>query len=1697
MKHNSQILLFFIVLFLAHTICAADWPCYKADARRSSVSEESLSFPLYPHWVFKSAQRPQPAWPEPGRLMNTLDFDTAFQPVAAEGMVYFGSSADDSVYALDEQSGKIRWIFTTDGPVRFAPHIARGKCYFAGDDGYAYCLDALTGKLVWKFRVAGDTRKMAGNARIISRTPCRSGVLVVDDVVYVTAGMWPSEGVYMYALDADTGAVRWCNDTTHAMYVRYPHAPAVAFGNLAPQGYLLCANDILLVANGKSLPRGFDVNTGELLYYKEGNIPGYDHNGGHWITIAGDIFFNTAPAWQPDQQPRVGEGQPLWGDGLGGYNLATGARQWKHNKSYREKYNKLKRVRGEASQGLIGSHRLVYAGDMIYAGGRGEIRALDCSDDTEVTMLWTAEHPGRIYCMALAGNTLLIGGPGRLTGYSVSDGTVVWKQRCKGSVRGLAIANGRVVASTDRGLLYSFGAAKIAKPQVISTVSGDTVRVRSLPSGLLKKITKIIPDLPDMKGYALVAGEPDARLAEDVARQTGMKVVCILDSQTKADTERKRLIRESASYGSGVVVYGPCTTNVLPYADFIASLILVSGRSLGTDRLLAGGVPLTEAYRVLRPCGGVLLFINMQPDAMTACIKATGIPLAEVYSQGPVRYVRRGKLPGAFDWNSDAKADMRLKWPLELLWFGGPGGQTTVNRHQPLATIMAANGVFYCLGPKHVTAVDAYSGSELWHRQIDGVLRERKAVADDNNLYLELWGRYGAFDARTGKLTALYGSPLLSSELLVDSPKTFKIDTDKEYGGSVTVNSTTKGLQLELTTYAPVAAGLTNKIFPRDAWELSFDFRPADQRLYPEGPGAFEAVVFPEDGVWDAGLGAPHDQISIKKLPAEEGTTKVLLTIAWEKVKELTGRMPSDFTCAARLNLYDREKDPWRVRVRALPFSNGTDLLRDGTADFMLTSKEKQPAAGTVPVYALDELPEIARQPARMPPVSLGRDSDHSGRDNGPYPNRLDGYVLADRTQPLTGESGLLRYTRSYGCNATISSAQIDFFRSGTIGIYDRLDDSGMRNFSGIKSGCGVCTIASQGLYINAEGAADCSCGYNFATCFALAPAEKRKQEDWAIFDDKDMKSALTRTAALNFGAPGDRRDENGMLWLHYPRQPLARDYTIDLPCHLELFNDADTWYVNADRITLTNSVLPWVHASGYAGIKKMMVDLLYYEPGRTCLALDVKKAPAIDGRLDDPAWNGVGQTEIVESRDGLDRTSRVFLRRDKHNLYVAYEKPAVIDRRGKAEPWKVGPEEDDAGIWNYDHCDLILKNKNDTALAHFGAAAGNGRYDALWNYRVDIPRLQSIGIDGKADDWDGRGFTFALAEERGTCRLGWTRNGLVLLTHLPNDFFSYDPSWSAVHTLVANPKRTKLCESVIDAKTWKIDKSTFSVKETLTARSDWRLFKKFEPASFKTAKVTGDAGITVETLIPWSELGITPAIGTELGCQFTAFNPSHHDGNINSGAAARKDMLVNPERILRLRLARDASPLPKEKPIVRRQWYGSVFTYRMDEDSRWNGDWRSAWSASNDTLCIEMAIPWKTLHDAGISSDALLIGVQRSRMKDIPEAVFRKFNRNAYAVQTGELESEPRKYTVRMHFAELDDITPGERVFDIVLQDTVVARNVDIVTEAGGARTALIKEFPGISADKLISIEFKPKTTELTPRSMPAISGIEILRED
>src|SRR5215207_4216641 len=138
-----------VVLVLAvQPVRANDWPTYGGNPGRTHYTPQELPGKLAPRWVLRRPHPPTPAWP----LSSRMPFDRADHPVVAGGSVYFGSSADGKVYALDAATGKERWAFFTDSPVRFAPVVAQGRVFVVSDDGCLYCLAADDGKLQWMKR---------------------------------------------------------------------------------------------------------------------------------------------------------------------------------------------------------------------------------------------------------------------------------------------------------------------------------------------------------------------------------------------------------------------------------------------------------------------------------------------------------------------------------------------------------------------------------------------------------------------------------------------------------------------------------------------------------------------------------------------------------------------------------------------------------------------------------------------------------------------------------------------------------------------------------------------------------------------------------------------------------------------------------------------------------------------------------------------------------------------------------------------------------------------------------------------------------------------------------------------------------------------------------------------------------------------------------------------------------------------------------------------------------------------------------------------------------------------------------------------------------------------------------------------------------------------------------------------------------
>ena len=86
--------------------------------------------------------------------------------------------------------------------------------------------------------------------------------------------------------------------------------------------------------------------------------------------------------------------------------------------------------------------------------------------------------------------------------------------------------------------------------------------------------------------------------------------------------------------------------------------------------------------------------------------------------------------------------------------------------------------------------------------------------------------------------------------------------------------------------------------------------------------------------------------------------------------------------------------------------------------------------------------------------------------------------------------------------------------------------------------------------------------------------------------------------------------------------------------------------------------------------------------------------------------------------------------------------------------------------------------------------------------------------------------------------------------------------------------------------------------------------------------------------------------------------------------------------------------------------------------------------------------------------------------------------------------EAPETTYTVNLYFSELEKKQPGERLFNIRLQDETLIENLDIAREAGKCDKEIVKSFTGIRAGKTLKIDLVPVNGNTI------LSGIELIHE-
>ena len=1561
--------------------CGEEWPMYSGGPARSRCSAETLGFPLARSWEYNPAQPLRPAWPEPRKEQHRMDFDYAAHPVVVKGAVYVGSSADDTVRALDAASGQVRWRFVAGGPVRFAPAFWQDKVYAASDDGKLYCLRADTGALVWAFRSAPEPGMLLGNGRMISRWPLRSGVLVADGVAYVTAGMWPTHGTFVYALDAVTGKVLWCNDSSGDMFTDPPR-PCPEFTGVAPQGYLLAGGGLLLVPTGRSEPALFDLQTGRLSHFQRR----LDHhwNGGAWATVAGGVYFNPMQNRDPTQSDASlnvlpEESGPRKGDGMVAYSLREGSV-------------------GGLLFTLPGIHRVLVFRNSLYADDGRRVLCVDYARFLRTLNLaastrWAYPHDSRVYSMAHCENALLLGTPGRVTALAPETGKEIWHADVRGQVRGLAIARDRLVVGDETGRVICFRprSKATAAPRIVSE---RVDRDRETPRA--EDARRILAGAGIRAGYCCVLGEDNPSLAYEIARQSDLHVINVRRGEKRPPALQEWLL-STGIYGSKLVDHGMASPDELPFSRYFADLVVVSGRARG----LSGA----DLYRIVRPCGGVLYFHKAQRDEAARLIAEAGVSKQQVRTIAGDAAVVRGPLPAAGEWrhqwadggNTGIGSERRVKPPFDLLWFGGPGPALMMDRHWGAAAPLSAAGRVFVAGRHHLLAFDAYNGRVLWTREFPGVGRARgiqngsSIVADEASVFVALGATCYRVDQTTGAVLGEYLLP----------PR-----EDTKSGGQA---------DARVWGYVSVAGSVL----------LGTMCPAADKGVQPSGPGvmlfAYDKATgelrwsyLPQGAIPTVGIAHADGRVVLLDIPDSRRTGRAQRRGASAAVER---KLVALALATGKTQWAQRD-----VPLPRLPQVQCTDrtVLVNGEAAYDLDSGKK--------IWARKNLMQY-------------RDWQHANKNHAlihrdtvvlePYFYSLENGSLRMTSDPLTGERTPMSIIRGgYACGGTTGCQNLLFFRSQSLGFFD-IESKMAFNFGAIKPSCGVSVIAANGLAIVPEASSGCNCAYNFQTSFALAPSEKRRVL-WSLCPGRASSQPI-QNVRLNFGAPGDLRDEQGMVWLGYPRHRSARGVVRNVATLSS--QDVHWYYRPPDRIAIEGTARPWLYSSGVVSPGSITVRL------RSLPGIDLPRIskPDLDKMGRDAS--GVLGSGGVRLRIKGEAPAAVHLCHDSDNLY-AFLVRKTKKRNGQTMAWSAKPAAHDSSLRNTDSWEIRLGDGRCDSYVTLGVSAAGVRYDSVYRYRTGKDDVSWKG------DWDA---SVAVGEE----------------------------SWL---TIVTVPWET-LREVGVEK-----ESLTLGLTATSVGRGDRTPHAKITVRRFSARwlgklRAPHDGKYTM-----YVRRGPFDAIKLWLDGSLVLDTDTRGANTMESAQVA---LQAGRDYALRMDYVRGKTP----SSDLGLQWASSKFRRRLIPSA-----------CLYDETGTAGGLPATYYNDEGFGKPA----VQRIDpridfvWRNHPEVSTSHFptyqdytpRRDRFIPASFEHSEAPRKYTVRLHFAELEDIARGRRVFDITIQGASVLKGFDVLAAAGARKAAVIREFRGIEASQEVRVELRRLPGAPEDCRPPVLSAIEVCAE-
>ncbi len=1136
---------------LASSACsAADWPSWRCDAQNRAFTPDAPAETLHLQWVLELPE-PQRCWREQFDDAEKVAFDVSYEPVVSGRTMFVASMVTDSITAYETDTGRERWRFYANGPFRFAPAVWDGKLYAGNDDGHLHCLDAESGTLLWSFRQAPPQRWMLGNERLIDTWPVRGAPAVVDGTVYFAQGVWPFMGVFVYALDADSGAVRWANTGTGTMYNLHQHGGAYAFGGVAPQGYLAVTNDRVLVPGGRTPPAVFDRHTGELLYFRHSSGDVGKGAGGYRVWTQADWFFN--------------HGLPLQNHTNFMYKLGDG-----------------KQLGTLSAQVVTDNHLVGVEGSEIVAYALKH----------PLEELWRIEPETNLTSVHLqAGNRLYVGGPdGLVAALSLpADGGkphISWQGRVEGDVWRMLVADDRLFVVTEQGSICAFG------PEMTETLvhRRGTIGPVTAADGWAAEVRGIVEQTGADDGYAMLWGLGSGRLMEELIRQSNLHIIAVEPDAAKVEQMRRRLT-DSGVYGRrAAVVHGrPAEMNIAPY---MASLVV--SEDLEAAGLARGQEFVQKLFHVLRPYGGVA-HLPLSRDRgdqarLAGWVERAGLENARLDAgAGHLSITREGALPGAGTWthqygnpqNTNYSPDHIVRAPLGVLWYGGPSNHNVLPRHLQGPTPHIVAGRLVIMGTDAISARDVYTGRELWLHRWEGVGHNYTSLEHEKQ-----W--------QTGQMVYFPNQPGANK---TGSPYVSLADAIYVRNGDV------------CRRLDPATGEVTAQFKLPDGQQWGHLLVWEDLLIAAAGPQVFEGKPFGSDGSWD-GISSERlvvmDRHSGRVLwtrEAEYGFRHNAIVAADGKVFVI------DNLSEQPLDMLRRRGQTWTVTpmVMALDARTGDEIWASSSNTFgtwlsysqehdILLQSGRRGGKRVLPDEPQDKI--VAHRGADGSilwerneryggPLGIHGDMIIGVRGQSAV-NLLTGENVS-RTNPVTGRLSPWRYTRAYGCGTQLLSEHLITFRSGAAGYYDLERDGGTGNFGGFRAGCTNNLVAADGVLNAPDYTRSCTCSYQIQTSLTLV--HMPEMETWT-YVPYSLDGARVQRLGVNLGAPGHRMSDDGLLWVDYP-EAVARGATgsaLEAPVHLSGRNL--DWYLEHSWQFESAEGHDWVVASGLEGTANLRIKI-------------------------------------------------------------------------------------------------------------------------------------------------------------------------------------------------------------------------------------------------------------------------------------------------------------------------------------------------------------------------------------------------------------------------------------------------------------------------------------------------------------------------